>query len=260
MAYFTFMAFITGFNLIPGFPWRLNNISAFHSEKTFILKIRELRWKDRSPPTLSGMSQIFVAQPGAPPRFANILFSCSFLQDNVLFAFPWTSFPISSGTGIRLRQYSRWFSLPVAEPGRIPHGNPFPMEFVFVSDSSRNPVIIRFFPDAQFLMASLASEVFPDFLMQNYFVVNCSKKSFEVSTVPADTPKNISSFRSSFLVRCPDLGTNAYSFVCACRNSTFSIEKSETSQDASNAAHWNFKTIRFRMIIQKLDFENYQKV
>lgn len=110
MAYFAFMAFITGFNLIPGFSWRLNNISAFHSEKTFILKIRELRWKDRSPPTLSGMSQIFVAQPGAPPRFANILFSCSFLQDNVLFAFPWPSFPISSGTGSSLRQYSRWFS------------------------------------------------------------------------------------------------------------------------------------------------------
>ena len=145
MAYFAFMAFITGFNLIPGFPWRLNNISAFHSEKTFILKIRELRWKDRSPSTLSGMSQIFVAQPGAPPRFANILFSCSFLQDNVLFAFPWTSFPISSGTGIRLRQYSRWFSLPGAEPGRNPHGNPFPMEFVFCfrqfPKSSNNPIL-----------------------------------------------------------------------------------------------------------------------
>ena len=129
MAYFAFMAFITGFNLIPGFSWRLNNISAFHSnhsEKTFILKIRELRWKTRSLP--ANFRRPARSAPTIFEHFVQLQFSPG--QWFVLIPLDELSdiFPNRNPFATILRII---FFAQEQSPGRTAHSNPGTMEFVF---------------------------------------------------------------------------------------------------------------------------------
>ena len=90
---------------------------------------------------------------------------------------------ICSGSGRLLRHW----------PGALPAA----MDFFQHSRQFVNPDIMEFFPKVIFLMNCKlqASEVFSDFLMQIYLQKACSKKYIEVSTLRADTPKYISSFK-----------------------------------------------------------------